>query len=404
MEGRKHELFKDAGFRLILLLGIVALCGDIIYEGARSVTGPYLLLLGGSAALVGLVAGFGEFAGYALRLISGHVADRSGRYWSITILGYGMLLAVPLLAFTDRWEGAALLIILERIGKGIRSPAKDAILSHASKGMGRGTGFGIHEAMDQIGAIIGPLLIAAALFIRGGGIEAYQTGFLILGIPFLLLLAVLLYARESVPQPIGLEPEPSGEAVAPAGPLRQVLVPYSAFTFCTMAGFIAFPLIAYHLASTGIVDPGTIALIYALAMATDGAVALVAGRLYDRRGLILLAGVPVVNLLIPIALYLSAGIGGAVLAALLFGAAMGMQETILRAAIADLTPRDRRGTVYGIFNTVYGAGWLVGGIVIGLLYDQNLILLIIIFIAAMQLLALPLLRQVFDASLKRSVR
>lgn len=245
MVWRKREVFTSTGFRLILLLGIVALCGDIIYEGTRSLTGPYLLLLGGSAALVGLVAGFGEFAGYSIRLVSGHIADRSGRYWSITILGYGMLLAVPLLAFTDRWEGAALLIILERIGKGIRSPAKDAILSHASQEMGRGTGFGIHEAMDQVGAIIGLLLLAAILFIRGGGIEAYQTGFLILGIPFILLFAVLLYAQKSVPEPIGLESEPSGEDAALAGSLRQVLMPYAAFTFCSMAGFVAFP--AYRL-------------------------------------------------------------------------------------------------------------------------------------------------------------
>lgn len=139
-------------------------------------------------------------------------------------------------------------------------------------------------------------------------------------------------------------------------------------------------------------------------MATDGVVALVAGRLYDRRGLILLVSIPIVNLLIPFALYLSTEFLGVVLAAILFGAAMGMQETILRAAIADLTPRNRRGTVYGVFNTVYGAGWLIGGVVIGLLYDQNLTFLIILFITTMQLLSLPLLRQVFHASLKYSDR
>jgi MFS family permease len=390
---------RDAGFRLILLLGIVALCGDVIYEGARGVTGPYLLLLGGSAALVGLVAGAGEFAGYALRLISGYIADRSGRYWTITILGYGMLIAVPLLAFTDRWEAAALFIILERTGKGIRSPAKDAILSHASQGIGRGTGFGIHEAMDQVGAIIGPLLVAAVLLLMGTGIEGYHAGFLILGIPFFVLFAVLLYARMTVPEPIDLEAEPAGAgSPEPEASGRPVLAPYAAFTFFAMAGFIAFPLIAYHLASRGIAQPPVIALLYAVAMATDGAVALVAGRLYDRRGLITLVSVPVANLMVPVALYLVPGTGGAVLAAVFFGTAMGIQETILRAAIADLTPRSRRGTVYGIFNTVYGAGWLVGGILIGLLYDRSLITPIIAFVTVMQLLSLPFLRKVIRVS------
>ena len=105
-------------YRIILLLGIVALCGDLIYEGARSISGPYLLSLGASAVMIGTITGAGEFLGYAVRLISGRAADTTGRYWALTIGGYAMLVAIPLLAFAGSWEMAALLFILERIGKG----------------------------------------------------------------------------------------------------------------------------------------------------------------------------------------------------------------------------------------------------------------------------------------------
>src|SRR5512135_3600399 len=175
---------KKQAFRFIILMGLVSLCGDITYEGGRSVAGPYLALLGAGAATVGFFSGLGEFLGYALRLASGAIADRTKAYWPLTFIGYGLILAVPFLAFAHHWPFAVLCIILERVGKAIRSPARDAILSYATKNVGRGFGFAIHEAMDQIGAVTGPLFLSIIL-LGGGG---YRKGFLFLFVPALIVL------------------------------------------------------------------------------------------------------------------------------------------------------------------------------------------------------------------------
>jgi MFS-type transporter involved in bile tolerance (Atg22 family) len=197
----------------VVLLGMVSLFADMTYEGARSVTGPYLAVLGASATIVGIVAGLGELLGYGLRLVAGYLGDRTGRYWAITILGYAVnLLAVPLLALAGRWELAALLLLAERAGKAIRTPTRDAMLSHATAATGRGWGFGLHEAMDQTGALLGPLLVAGVLAVRG----AYEAAFALLLLPALAALAVLLAARARYPDPRGFE-------VAPPAPTSRGL-------------------------------------------------------------------------------------------------------------------------------------------------------------------------------------
>ena len=364
-------LNRSLALRLILLLGIVSLFGDIVYEGSRSIAGPYLLLLGASAFTVAFVAGFGEFIGYAARLVSGYFADRTGNYWTFTIIGYLMIGAIPLLVFAQAWEAAALLILIERLGKGIRSPSRDAILSHASHQVGRGWGFGLHEALDQIGAVIGPLVFAISLAISGG----YQTGFVVLAIPFVLLVAALLYARRSAPDPAEFEtgPEPSP---APGKPLySRIILPYGTFTVLTMAGFAVFPLMAYHFSAASVVPVAQIPVFYAIAMAADALFALVVGKLYDRIGFSVLVAVPLVNLPIT-ALAFSGSYYGALAGAVLWGVSMGGQETVLRAGLADLTSITRRGMAYGIFNTLYGGAWFAGSVVLGLLYEMDLRMLI----------------------------
>jgi predicted MFS family arabinose efflux permease len=225
----------------VVLLGLVSLLADVTYEGARSITGPYLSLLGASAAAVGLVAGAGELIGYALRLASGVLADRTRRYWLLTIAGYTLnLAAVPLLALAGRWEIAAALMVAERTGKAIRTPARDAMLAHATKTLGRGWGFGLHEAMDQIGALAGPLLVAAALARSG----SYRNGFAWLAIPAALALVALLIAWRTLPRPEELEPR--------GGSLEGRFLPrafwlYAGACGLMAAGFVDFPLIAYHL-------------------------------------------------------------------------------------------------------------------------------------------------------------
>jgi MFS family permease len=374
MDG-KHR----AAYTVIVLFGIVSLFGDVIYEGARSVSGPYLYILGAGALAVGVVAGLGEFLGYALRLASGYLADTTRHYWAITFIGYGMLAAVPLLALAGSWEAAALLLILERAGKGIRVPARDAILANATATVGRGWGFAVHEALDQIGAVIGPLIFTAIFLAQGD----YRSGFALLAVPFVLMILALLFARRRAPEPVSLEDSGTDSR---GTSLPGSLLPYGVFTALTMAGFAAFPVIAYHFAVTGTVSEAEIPLFYAVAMGVDAIAALAIGRAYDRFGLVTLLSVPLLAIGIPF-LAFGTSYALALAAVLLWGAAMGAQETILRAAVADYTHISKRGTAYGIFNTIYGAAWFAGSVVIGWAYTVA-VPLVVGFLVAMQVGAL----------------
>jgi MFS family permease len=368
----------------IILLGIVSLFGDITYEGARSVTGPYLATLGASAGVVGLVAGIGEFSGYALRLASGYLADRTKAYWLLTFIGYGLLLSIPLLAFAGHWQLAAILIILERMGKAIRNPARDTMLSYATKDVGRGWGFAVHEALDQIGAVIGPIVFFLVFLFHGD----YHEGFTLLWIPALLTLAVLALARKKFPSPQKLEAPGEASKEGDKGTPPRVFWLYTVFTLLSMAGFANFQLISYHLKVQSIVPDAQIPLIYAMAMGVDALAALLVGKTYDRIGLISLLAVPLLTLPIPF-LAFSYSYSLVLIGMALWGVVMGIQETIMRAAIADLTPVERRGFAYGIFNTAYGASWFLGSALMGRLYELSINYLIL-FAVVMELISIPL--------------
>ncbi len=368
----------------IILLGLVSLFGDVTYEGARSVVGPYLHMLGANAAVVSLVAGAGEFVGYAVRLASGYVADHTKAYWLLIFIGYGLLLCVPLLAFAGHWQLAVVFVILERVGKAIRSPARDTMLSYATKAVGRGWGFAVHEALDQVGAIIGPIFFSFVLILNGD----YREGFVLLWIPALLVLALLALARKKFPSPQNLEAPEETNTRSSTNKLRKVFWLYIAFTLFSVAGFANFQLISYHLKVHNIVPDAQIPTMYVIAMGVDALTALIVGKTYDRIGLISLLTVPLLIVPIPF-LAFSHSYSLVVVGMVLWGAVMGIQETIMRAAIADLTPIERRGFAYGIFNTVYGAGWLLGGTVMGLFYELSLSYLVL-FVIIVELLSVPL--------------
>jgi MFS family permease len=369
--------------RFIVLLGVVSLFADMTYEGARSITGPYLAMLGASAAAVGFIAGFGELIGYSLRLVSGYLSDRTGRYWTFTLVGYSLnLLVVPLLALTGRWETAAALMIAERMGKALRTPARDAMLSHATKEVERGWGFGLHEAMDQIGAMTGPLIVAVALAFRG----SYEAGFGVLLLPALLAMSVLVVARWLYPRPQELEPVATN--IQSSG-LPRIFWLYLGGVALLAAGFADFPLIAFHFELTGTVPSNLIPVFYAVAMGVDALAALVFGRLYDRRGLVVLTGVALFSALFA-PLVFTTSFWAALAGMVLWGVSMGAQESVMRAAVASMISPDRRGSAYGVFNTGYGVAWFIGSVVMGILYDISLPTLIA-FSVLSQLAAVPML-------------
>lgn len=382
-KNREISSQKTGALRFIVLMGVVSLFGDIVYEGARGVIGPYLALLGASASVVGLVGGLGEFIGYALRLFSGFMADRTKAYWLFTFIGYGLLVSIPLLSFAQSWQIAVLLILLERAGKAFRSPARDTILSYATKEVGRGFGFGLHEALDQIGAIVGPLIFSAILFAGGN----YRSGFSVLWIPAMMVPVVLCIARNRLPHPEKLEI--AHESGSKNNTLfSKTFVLYSLFTFFAVAGFANFPLIAYHLKMKTIVGDAQIPALFALAMGVDALTALIIGKTYDRMGLKILIIVPLLSFFIPL-LAFSDMLVGVIIGTILWGIVLGIHETIMRAAVADLTDINRRGSAYGIFNTLYGLSWLLGGTLMGMLYEHSVYTLMLLA-ALFEVVSIPL--------------
>ncbi len=378
MTERRRALTVVVGF------GVVSLLADIVYEGARSVLGPFFLTLGASAAVVGFASGAGEFVGYALRLASGVVADRTKAYWPLTIAGYTLtVVAVPLLGWVGRVDLAVALVVAERLGKAIRSPARDTLLSSAARPLGSGFAFGLHEALDQTGAVAGPLLLAAVLTVKTGD---YRFAFTILAIPAVLVLLTLIIAYRQMPTlpDDGAGGVEAGDDGTAAPRIRR----YLSFVGVAAVGFAPLPVIAFHLQGTGTLTDAAIPTLFAVAMAVDAGVALLAGRVYDRTGLVALYGVPLFTVLALTAFTTSLPLiwlGG-----IAWGAALGIQESTLRAAVGDMAASGRKGTVYGIFNTVYGVALLAGGSLIGVLYDARPGLLIL-YVVVTQVVAAALL-------------
>jgi len=362
--------------QFIVCLGVVSLFADITYEGARSISGPFLRDLGASAALVGFVAGFGEFIGFALRLASGSLADRTRAYWTITIFGYLVnLIAIPALAFTRIWPAAALLIVAERAGKSLRAPARDVLLSDAAKKVGSGWGFGLHAAMDQTGAVIGPLFVAWEV----ARTHRFSTALLYLTIPAASALAALFMARANA-IPID-EPPPAPQTQS----LPRLFWIYVGAAGLLAMGYADFPLMAFHFGKTAVATRTGIPLLYAAAMAANGITAPLFGRLYDRFGLgVLPAGIVISAAALPLCFF--GRIDSAIWGLICWGTGMGAMDTVLRAGISKLVTMNKRGRAFGLFNAVFGVMWLVGSSTMGLLYDRS-IMALVIFGSASQLAA-----------------
>ncbi|WP_414576462.1 MFS transporter [Anabaena sp. CCY 9402-a] len=372
---------KAAALRFVILLGFVSLCADATYEGARSITGAYLEVLGASGTVVGLVAGFGELIGYGFRLVIGYLSDQTGKYWGITTLGYFINTAVvPLLALAGRWEVAAGLMMVERTGKAIRTPPRDALLSHGVSQIGRGFGFGLHEAMDQTGAVMGPLAVAAMVYFQG----EYRNGFTVLIVPAVLGLIVLGVLQFIYPNPSDFEEET--EESPKEEKLPRIFWIYLGAVAIIAAGYADFPLIAFHFQKQGIATGQTIPLFYALAMGVDAVAALIFGYFFDRIGIFVLMIAALLSSLFAPLVFLG-NTQLALLGIAFWGIGMGAQESVLKAAIAGIVPKHKRATAYGIFSTGYGLAWFLGSTLMGVLYDHAINMLIV-FSSATQLLAI----------------
>jgi MFS family permease len=398
-----HPVRTWSPWRAVVGFGVVSLSADMVYEGARSVTGPLLAALGASAVLVGLITGLGEAMALLLRLVSGRWADRSGRYWTLTLVGYGITaVCVPALAVTPFLGGAGLalacaLILAERTGKAVRSPAKTALLAHAASGVGLGRGFAVHKALDQVGAVAGPLLVAAVAALAG----TLWPALAVLVVPGAAALVVLGWIRRRTGNP-DTRPAPPPTEPAQAGPgtrrsgwwrpgdgLPTSFWLFAAAAGAATAGLVTFGVISFHLTQDRVVGVAAVPLVYAAAMAAEALAALGTGWVYDRvKGRVLLVLPFLVAAVPPLAFTRS--VAAVLVGVLLWGAAMGVQDSTVKALVADLVPAATRASAYGLFAAVQGAAAVVGGVVAGSLYERSLPALVAV-VAATQLVALVLL-------------
>jgi MFS family permease len=373
----------------VFAFGLVSLAADMVYEGMRAVAGPFLGTLGASALTVGLVTGAGEAVALVLRLVTGPWADQSQRHWRLTVVGYAMTaVCVPLLAVAPLLGSAgvavaATLILLERAGKAVRSPSKSALLARMATETGRGRGFAVHKALDQVGAFAGPLLLAGVAALTG----LLWPGLALLAIPGAISLLLLAQLRRRVPSVALPDPEAAEQAAvegsAGRGSLRAAVLGaglprefhlFSLAVALSTAGLMTFGVISYRFVEAGLVPLAAVPIVYAMAMAVEAVAALATGDLFDRFGGRVLLVVPVIVAAVPLLVFapsLMPVLGGVVL----WGLATGVQDSTVKAYVADLVPSSRRATAYGVFAALQGIGALGGGALAGALATNHAILL-----------------------------
>ncbi len=363
----------------ILLMGLVAMFGDMTYEGVRGLSGPFLATLGASATAVGFIAGLGELLGYALRVVSGRLADRTGRYWTLVTVGYALNAVVVVgLSLSSTWHAAITFLLLERIGKAIRSPARSTLVSYAAHQVGVGKSFGIDEALDQVGAVSGPLITALVLWLARDKPPPIplQLAFAVLLVPVLANLAVLRLAYRRFPSPESFEPARPSTTPHHSGVFAAYMLAASLMAF----GFADWALVSFHAGKTRLLDVGAIPLVYALAMGVDALAALRFGTAFDRHGLAVLSLAALVLAVATPLVFLVDTTGAVLFGVVLWGVAMGAQDSVCKAAVATLVPNAERASAYGRFYAAYGVAWWLGSTLMGWLYDHGRLTLVVLVV------------------------
>lgn len=406
MNQKKSRLSQAMVF--LILFGIVSLFSDMTHEGASSIRGAYLALLGASAGAIGFISGLGELIGYSMRYLFGRVTDRTRSYWPMVILGYVLdIIAVPALALVGEhgWIAACLLLVVQRMGKAIKKPAKDTIMSFAASQEGAGRSFGLQELLDQIGAFLGPVLLWLVMLGRtdASPIRTYSLCFAVLAIPGGITLLLLLYTRSRFPNPEQFEPEP--KEYIPFR-MKKSFILYIAGISLFAFGFIDYSLIVMHISRTaalsgavGLITEETLPLLYAGAMLIDAVSALFFGFLYDRIGVRSLIFSTLLSSGFAVFVFSMHSVPALLVGIALWGVGMGAQESILKAAVSSMVPKSSRATGYGIFECSFGFFWFLGSWLMGALYDFSIPAMVAVSVAA-QLLSIPL----YLASSRQKIR
>ncbi len=387
-------------FSFLLFLGFISLLSDFTHEGARSIYGQYLGVIGISAFTISFIAGLGEFFGQSLRIFTGMIADKTKKYWTMMIIGYSInLLSIPLLSLVDGsiWQVALVLILLERIGKAIRAPAKSALTSFTSPQLGAGKAFAIQEALDQLGAFLGPIFIFTILSFNGGAsLSSYQIAFGYLGIFAILTIVLLIIAKTKYPKPDEFESSKIGLKMEKNTTFIYYMI---AISFLAL-GFIDYPLLAYHMDVHHTIAPIYLPLLYSVAMGIDAIAALFFGHIFDKIGIRSLLIAIGISMFFSPFIFLFDSTFTTIIGILLWGIGMGAQESILKSVIALIVPKEKRATYYGIFNSVFGLLWFAGSSIIGVIYGYSSYG-VVIFSLSMEILCLIFLI-IFNKKIRKS--
>lgn len=398
----KENKTISAAMSFIILFGIVSLFSDMTHEGASSIRGTYLSIIGASAGTIGFVSGLGEMIGYSMRYVFGRITDRTGKYWTMTIAGYLLdLIAVPALTFVgeDGWIFACILLVIQKMGKAIKKPAKDTIMSFAATQEGIGKSFGLQEMLDQIGAFLGPVMLYIVMLFKTSGttFEIYSLCFATLAIPAAITIILLIITKHKFPNPENFEP-----AAKEYIPFKieknfiKYIIGISFFAF----GFMDYSIIIMHISrnftsisgafaeGSSLINSGSIPLLYAGAMLVDAVAAIIFGHMYDKIGFRALVYSTIVSATFPIFIFAFNSEEALIVGIILWGIGMGAQESILKAAVTSMVPKESRATGYGVFECSFGLFWFLGSWILGVLYDTNVIIMIILSVTA-QILAIP---------------
>ena len=349
----------------VLSLGFVSFFTDISTEMIFSLLPSFILGLPGAGyALLGLVEGVAEFLSYALRSVTGIISDQFRRRKLLLFVGYAFsTLTKPLFALVSTAFEVLVIRVSDRVGKAVRTSPRDALLSESVPAAQLGKAFGIHRTLDQLGAIIGPVLASFLLLVLGVTIrEIFWLSF----IPGSLALIILwLCVKERVStSPTRLRIHPDIRLVL-KGSFSHLLLVLGVFSM----GAFNFSIILALAQETGLSD-AVIPLVYATLNVTHVVIALPSGMLSDKVGRekVLLLGYGAFLL---VALLLSQPIVGPAyifLVALVYGLYMGIGETIQRAMIPSYAPAELKGTAYGLYYLVVGIGFFIANVVFGALW------------------------------------
>ncbi|MCS7083855.1 MAG: hypothetical protein NZL90_02575 [Aquificaceae bacterium] len=340
---------QSKALKLIGLFGLVSLLADFTYEGARAILAPYLQSIGAGAFLIGFITGFGEAVSYLSRYSFGLMIERGVNPKRLLSLGYFLNISVGVLGIFQNLTLVSVLFWTERLGKAMRSPARDIIIKDLSSSIGYARGFGIYGFFDQVGALLGPIFASIMLYLG----LSYGNTFLLLSIPGLFATFVLLYALKSYDREILKESSQKG-------------VFFSVWGFGALqAGILSFGVLGLDLLKSGF-SSSEVAIFYALGMAFAGIGSLAFGEILSRS-----LALGVFALMVFSAFGLMGLLGSAyfdALGVIFWGLSLGGLESSSRTFIAI---QKGGGKHFGALELSLGLGALMGGIIQGGVYELS---------------------------------